>query len=154
MKVKISLKELEKKNVVYIKNIQEGFDRYPNSILEGTEEHVNDVIRKLFSINGVENSYADFYYGTLNEEEKGAVKNILDEKEIILIESFKLCPEDIFIRLNSEILEILLKLTAREVLFSSFYFTKYPCLIWGNYNRRYPVFFKDDSIMNMLLNKI
>ncbi|MBD7911150.1 hypothetical protein [Clostridium cibarium] len=154
MKVKISLKELEKKNVVYIKNIQEGFDRYPNSILEGTEEHVNDVIRKLFSINGVENSYADFYYGRLNEEEKGAVKNILDEKEIILIESFKLCPEDIFIRLNSEILEILLKLTAREVLFSSFYFTKYPCLIWGNYNRRYPVFFKDDSIMNMLLNKI
>ncbi len=152
MKIKITLEELKEANVIYIKNIQEGFNKYPNLILEGTEEYVNNVIRQIYKENGFENSYADFYYGTLDQEEKDRVKLALDEKEIMVIENLQLTSEDIFLRLDSELLEILLKLTASEILFSSFYFTKYPCLIWGNYGKKYPMFFKDDSVMETVKN--
>lgn len=152
--VKISLEQLKNKNVIYIKNIQDGFDKYPNIILEGTEEKVNNAIRKLFSKNGLENSYGDFYYGRLDEESKNKVKSALNEEEIYLIESLQLGKEDIFLRLDSELLEILLKLTSNEILFSTFYFTKYPCTVWGNYNKKYPVFFKDNSAMEILMGEI
>jgi hypothetical protein len=152
--VKTNLEELKKQNVIYIENIQDGFNKYPNMMLEGTEEKINNTIRQLFNINGLENSYADFYYGKLDDETKNKVKAALDEKEITLIESLKLGKEDIFLHLNPELLEILLKLTINEVLFSSFYFTKYPCLVWGNYDKCYPVFFKDDSVMKIIKEQI
>ena len=154
MQVKIYLEELKKENVIYIENIQEGFSKYPNTMLEGTEEYVNNAIRQLFNVNGLENSYADFYYGRLDKEAKNIVKSALDKKEIMVIESLNLSAEDIFVRLNPELLEILLKLTVNEVLFSSFYFAKYPCVVWGNYGKRYPVFFKDDSVMQTVMEQI
>ena len=146
----VRLEEI-KENIIYIKNIQEGFNKYPNKILEGTEEDVNNAIRGLFNTNGIENSYADFYYGKLDQEEKNRVRAALNEKEIMLVESLNLSAEDIFIRLNPELLEIFLKLTASEILFSSFYFTKYPCLVWGNYGHRYPIFFKDELTMKSIM---
>lgn len=82
------------------------------------------------------------------------MKAALDEKEIMVIESLQLSAEDIFVRLNSELLEILLKLTVNEVLFSSFYFTKYPCVVWGNYGERYRVFLKDDFVMQTVMEQI
>ena len=154
MGVKIDLEEFKKKNVIYLENIQEGFNKYPNTMFEGSEDQVNNAIRQLINLNGLENSYADFYYGRLDQEGKNRVKAALDEKEIMVIESLQLSAEDIFIRLNSELLEILLKLTVNEVLFSSFYFAKYPCVVWGNYGKRYPVFFKDDSVMQTIMEQI
>ena len=148
----IMLEEI-KKNIIYIKNIQEGFNKYPNTIIEGTEEDVNNVIRRLINKNGIENSYADFYYGKLDQEEKNRVRAVLNEKEIMLVESLNLSAKDIFIRLNAELVEILLKLTASEILFSSFYFTKYPCLVWGNYGHRYPIFFKDELAMQTIMEE-
>lgn len=153
-KVKISLEELKKKNVIYLDKIQDGFNKYPNMILEGTEDQVNNTIRDLVKANGLDGSYADFYYGRLDEESKNKVKDALDEKEIALIESLKLGEKEIFLRLNPELLEILLKLTAKEVLFSSFYFAKYPCLVWGNYGNKYPIFFKDDFVMKIVMEEI
>jgi hypothetical protein len=147
------LKEI-KENAIYFKNIQEGFNKYPNTMINGTEEYVNGTVRKLFSVNGIENSYADFYYGKLDPEERNRVRAALNEKEIMLIESLKLSSEDIFIGLNSEILDILLKLTSKEILFSSFYFTKYPCMVWGNYGHQYPIFFKDELAMKTILEGI
>ncbi|WP_300380830.1 hypothetical protein [Clostridium sp.] len=152
--VKITLEDLKKQNIIYLKNVQEGFNKYPNMILDGTEDHVNNAIRELVNKNGLENSYADFYYGKLDQESKNKVKGALNEKEIAFIESLKLMKEDIYFQLNSEILEILLKLTVNEVLFSSFYFTKYLCVVWGNYDKKYPVFFKDDSVMKIIMEQI
>jgi hypothetical protein len=152
--IKINLEELKKQNSIYLDNIMDGFNKYPNTTIEGTEEVVNNAIRKLVQANGFENSYGDFYYGRIDEEAKNKVKASLKEEEIALIQSLELVREDIFLRLTPELLEILLKLTAKEVLFSTFYFTKYPCLIWGNYGRKYPVFFKDESVMKIVLEDI
>lgn len=154
MQVKIDLEELKKKSLIYIDNVQDGFNKYRNTMCEGTEDHVNNAIRQLVNANGLENSYADFYYGRLDKDSKNRLKATLDEKEVMLIESLQLSETEIFVRLNTELLEILLKITANEVLFSSFYFTKYPCVVWGNYGKRYPVFFKDDSVMKMVMEEI
>lgn len=154
MTVKMNLEEFKNINVIYIENIQDGFNKYPNLILEGTEEYINNAIKQLININGLENSYADFYYARLDQEGKNIVKAALDEKEIMVIESLQLSSDKIFLGLNPELLEILLKLTANEILFSSFYFVKYPCVIWGNYGKRYPVFFKDISTKDIVVNYI
>ncbi|ERK31139.1 hypothetical protein [Clostridium intestinale] len=151
---KINLEEFKKLNSIYLDNILDGFNNYPNITIEGTEEDVNNAIKSLVDANGFENSYGDFYYGRIDEEAKNKVKASLKEEEIALIQSLELVREDIFLRLTPELLEILLKLTAKEVLFSTFYFTKYPCLIWGNYGRKYPVFFKDESVMKIVLEDI
>ena len=152
--IKISLEEFKKKNVIYLDKIQDGFNKYPNIMLEGTEEYVNDAIRKLFKENGIDNSYADFYYGRLDQEAKNKVQDALNKEEIDFIESLQLNENEIFLRLNQKLLEILLKLTGNEVLFSSFYFAKYPCIVWGNYDKKYPIFFKDKSVMKIVMEEI
>lgn len=151
---KINLEEFKKLNSIYLDNILDGFNNYHNITIEGTEEDVNNAIRMLVQANGFENSYGDFYYGRIDEEAKNKVKASLKAEEIALIESLEMGKEDIFLSLTPEIFEILLKLTAKEILFSSFYFTKYPCLVWGNYGRKYPVFFKDETVMNILKEAI
>ncbi|GKX67391.1 hypothetical protein [Inconstantimicrobium mannanitabidum] len=152
--LKITLEELKDKGIIYIENIQRGFSKYPNLIIEGSEEYVNNAVKQLVAANGIENSYADFYYGRLDEDEKNKVKEALNEREIVIVESLQLSKDDIFVHLNDELLEILLKLTSKEVLFSTFYFTKYPTLVWGNYGRRYPVFFKDEFVMETVKEQI
>lgn len=152
--IKINLEELKKQNSIYLDNIMDGFNKYPNTTIEGTEEVVNNTIRKLVQANGLENSYGDFYYGRIDEEAKIRVKASLSEDEIVLIDSLNLTKDDLFIRLTPRLLEILLKLTAKEILFSTFYFTKYPCLVWGNYGMKYPVFFKDETVMKIVEKEI
>lgn len=152
--LKISLDELKKKNIIYINNIMDGFHKYPNSTIEGTEEEVNNLVRNIVKLNGLENSYADFYYGRLDNEAKDKVKERLNKKEIEFIESLNLDKDNIYLRLNIELLQILLKLTSNEILFSSFYFTKYPCTVWGNYGNKYPIFFKDERVMKIILEEI
>lgn len=150
----VDLEQIKKENAVYIENIQDGFNNYLNIILEGSEEEVNNAIRQLFKYNGIDSSYADFYYGRLDQDAKNKVRSALDEKEILLIESLHLSRNDIFVRLDNELLEILLKLTASEVLFSSFYFTKHPCTVWGNYDRKYPVFFENQDVMKIVTEQV
>ena len=150
----VDLEQIKKENAVYIENIQDGFNNYLNIILEGSEEEVNNAIRQLFKYNGIDSSYADFYYGRLDQDAKNKVRSALDEKEILLIESLHLSSNDIFVRLDNELLEILLKLTASEVLFSSFYFTKHPCTVWGNYDRKYPVFFENQDVMKIVTEQV
>ena len=145
MKNIFTKQEIKKENILYFDNIQKGFDNYKNTIIEGTEEFVNNIIRKLYIKNTEKNSFADFYYGRLNSDEKERVKRALSEDEVKIIEDLNLGKEEIFLRLNNEILEILLKLTTKEILFSTFYFTKSKCTIWGNYNMKYPIFFEDDE---------
>ena len=152
MKNIFTLEEIKKEDVIYFKNIQEGFDNYENTIIEGSEEFVNNIIRMLYLENTLENSFADFYYGRLSEGEKEKIRAALTEEEIKIIQNLNLGYDEIFLRLNEEILEILLKLTAKEILFSTFYFTKSQCAVWGNYNMKYPIFFKNKEELIKLRN--
>ena len=39
------------------------------------------------------------------------------------------------------------RLNSNEILFSSIYFTKEECTIWGNYNKRFPIFYKEEHVL-------
>lgn len=142
---KISLKELKDKGAVYVELIQDGFDMYHYEVLEGNEEYLAEKIRELFKRNGVENSFVDFYYGRLTKTEKESVNQFLNQKQKDYIESLALKETDIYFQLDDMLLEITMHLSAKEALFSTFYFTKYKCTIWGNYNLKYPIFYENEE---------
>jgi hypothetical protein len=142
----------EKVNIRF-ENIYDGFDRFESIMLESmiadiSEEKTIDFISKAYQLNGEDNSYVDFYLSRLN---KGAKNNLLallndEDKEMLKRIINEVSVETIYFKLSSEIIPFITRLSTREVFFCTFYFTKYPCTIWGNYNMQFPVFFdkKDD----------
>lgn len=142
----ISLEDLINKGGIYFKSITEGFDKYDNYTLEGSEEEIFNEIYRFREENGVENSFVDFYYGILKEEEKERIKKILDKDNLSILSKYEELKEVVYLELNDEILKLTAKLNAREALFSTYYFTKNPCTIWGNYGLTYPVFINNDKL--------
>ncbi|KOA18553.1 hypothetical protein CLHOM_34550 [Clostridium homopropionicum DSM 5847] len=136
-------------------NINEGFDKFQNFILKSKgEESKNtdeqkfiEFIEKVFHLNGYENSYVDFYLSKLDEEAKNNLFTLLEEEDRSILKTHinEIKDETIFFRLQKEAVHFITRLCTREILFSTFYFTKFPCTIWGNYNMRFPMFFDDED---------
>lgn len=144
--------ELFKEKVkIRFNNINEGFNRFENYILksesgeskEKDEEKFIEFIEKALQLNGHENSYVDFYLSKLDEEAKSNIFKLLDEEDITILKKYihHIEEETIYFKLQKEAIPFITRLCTREILFSTFYFTKFPCTIWGNYNMRFPIFF-------------
>ena len=136
--------EIRKKGGIVIDNITEGFAKYDYEMLEKTAEEYIELILGLLKLNGEENSYFDFYYNRLNEEEKRFFRISLSVEEKSVFEKMQL-DDGIYYRLTEEIVPLLVGISFREVLFSSFYFCKEPCTIWGNYDKKF-VMFKNRAV--------
>lgn len=147
----ISDQEFLQKNLLHIANIEEGFQKYEYAILSGTEAAYKEFIECAVSMNGEENCYFDFYYTRLKKEEKNRLYGFLTEQERKLIDGMEPA-ESIYYPLTEEWIPLAAKVTAKEQLFSTFYFGRYPCTLWGNYGLRYPVFFKDKGIRKIYGN--
>lgn len=128
------------KGGIYIENIQEGFEHYSCNMLEGTEEEIYNEIYKIREENGIENSYVDFYYGKLAPQERSNLRSNLSAKAISILNMYEYLKQPEFIMLDDDIIYLTAELNVKEILFSTYYFCKYPCTIWGNYNRSYPIF--------------
>jgi hypothetical protein len=124
---------------IYFDNIQEGFDKYDYILMEETKEDIIEEIKSLRDLNGLEYSYVDFYYGKLTPEEKNKLKNGLSPSFIPILQRFENLKEAVIISLTDELLNLTAELNEKEILFSTYYFCKFPCTIWGNYNQKYPV---------------
>lgn len=129
-------------------NINEGFLNFKSKILE--EENYLDgnftgFILECFKSNGIENSYVDFYYYNLSVEDRESLRKLLgkDEKEFLDKHIENLDKSTVYFKLTEEFIEFLTNISLNEILFSTFYFTKIPCTIWGNYNKRFPMFFQE-----------
>lgn len=136
------LETLLEKGAIWFERIEEGFNLYPYYLMEGSEDELYKKLKVLVEKNGYENSYVDFYYGRLTEDAKELVRNALTKEEVAYLDSLDLNHDTIYFPLNETLLEITAKLSVQEVLFSTYYFCKYPCTVWGNYNRKFPVFIK------------
>lgn len=73
----ISVSENDFKDKVSIRfnNITEGINRFENKTLEGDksddfEKSLIGFLEEAVKLNGVENSYVDFYYNILEEDQK------------------------------------------------------------------------------------
>lgn len=140
MKKSIDQSELLKRGAIYFERIEEGFETYEVDYMEGTEEELYQALLSLYHINGESDSFVDFYFFRLSEPEKVAVLESLTVEEKNYLLALEDSNDSVFYPLDDMLLAITAKLSARELLFSTFYFSKEPVTVWGNYQHRYPVF--------------
>ena len=140
--IPISNKEFKEKVTIRFNSINDGFNNYNNKTIEGNEEAFISFLQEAFELNGEDNSYVDFYYNVLNDEDK------------ILLEEFEknYHEKNIYFKLTKESIPFITRLSTREILFSTIYFTKYPCTIWGNYNKSFPIFYHNNNDIQQYLN--
>jgi hypothetical protein len=136
----LTIEQLKEAGAIYLEHIQEGFEYYNYKVVSWNQEEACEHIRKLWLLNGPEHSFADFYYYRLDNEAKKKVNSILNEEEINYIKAISSSWEEIIFPLDEILISIIIKLNNTEMLFSTFYFTKEPCTLWGNYHGEYIVF--------------
>ena len=129
----ISVNENDFKNKVDIRfnNITEGINRFEKQILESDksedfQKSIINFLQEAVKLNGVENSYVDFYYNTLGEEEKSRFKELLnsEDKEFIKEFEYENSEGGIYYNLTLESIPFITRITTQEVLFSTIYFVK------------------------------
>ena len=87
--IPISNKEFKEKVTIRFNSINDGFNNYNNKTIEGTEEAFISFLQEAFELNGAENSYVDFYYNVLNDEDKKKLKELINDEDKILLEKFE-----------------------------------------------------------------
>ena len=157
----ISVNENDFKDKVNIRfnNITEGISRFENKILEADnscdfEQCIIGFLEEAVRLNGVETSYVDFYFNALEDDVKIRFKELLNSEDKEFMKKFedKNSESGIYYNLTLESIPFIVRITTREVLFSTIYFTKEPFTIWGNYNKKFPVFYKEKSVYDKYEN--
>lgn len=162
----MTILELKERGAIYIPNIKEGFSHYRYETLRMDAQEAGDFFRKLWKENGNGNAFVDFYYFRLGEVSKQKVDSMLTEAEREYLHTLsekreylqtrqtereysnnlREDSENFIFTLEDTLLDIIVKLNAGEMLFSTFYFTKEKSTWWGNYNQEYIVFRDSISI--------
>ncbi|MEN8077443.1 hypothetical protein ABFP60_10795 [Clostridioides difficile] len=155
MLIPISEREFKEKVKIKFNNISDGFDRYNNKTLEACnneffESNMLEFLKEAVDLNGIDNSYVDFYYNTLSEDDKNKLKEMLDyeDKEFIRIFEKRNKECGIYFKLSKEAIPFINRINSREILFSTIYFTKASFTIWGNYNKKFPTFYLDNTVFD------
>lgn len=142
----VSKEELKTKGVILLENVRDGFDAYPFFFVKGNAEQLQEFLRCcLLENEGL--AYADFYYGNLTKEQQTEFLRGLSPEERHILKLFATEEEQVYYPLTEEVLPFLSDITAREWLFSTFYFAGNHCTVWGNYDGKYPVFCKDEETL-------
>lgn len=139
-----SKEEIISKGGIYIENIQDGFDKYNYNMLKGTEAELYEKIEELYYKNGSEYAFVDFYYGKLSAEERDNLRKHLSNRAFSILIMYEYLKEPVFLPIDNDILYLTAELNAKELLFCTYYFCKYPCTVWGNYNLSYPMFYNKE----------
>lgn len=164
--LELSEKEFKEKVEIQFKSISEGFDKYKSLLLSPKEtknfqlgeDNYIDLIKNLYNLNN-QNLIVDFYISNLSNEEYKTLYNSLDEKDKYTLELIKNknFSSSYFVVNDESIIDFLVRLCTKEMFFVTFYFTSYPLTIWGNYNLKFPMFYKKEESIHYLeeiLNKI
>ena len=140
----IKINENDFKNNVEIRfnNITDGINRFENKTLESDnsydfEKNMISFLEEAVKLNGIENSYVDFYYNNLEEDEKRRLKQFINSEDKEFIRKFENenGMSGVYFNLTLESIPFITRITSKEVLFSTIYFVKKPFTIWGNYNK-------------------
>nr|WP_317380192.1 hypothetical protein [uncultured Faecalimonas sp.] len=139
----ISRKEAEKAGALLIGSLQEGYACYPALLLRGTKEKMKAF---LLQVTEAQQCYADFYYPSFEEKAQKQFLAGLSDQEREYMQCIECTEGKIYYPLDDEICTFLLDITAREWLFSSFYFTEKRAVLWGNYQMTFPLFCEDEEV--------
>ena len=123
----IPIDEIYFKEKVKIKfdNIIQGFNNYKNK-----------------TIKAIDNK--DFENKMLGFLKEAALLNNIDKKFLMDFKA-KNSTKGVYYKLPIDSIEFINKMNCKEILFSTIYFTKIPCTIWGNYNNKFPIFYKSEN---------
>lgn len=135
----ITKAEMERQGYILITTVKEGFEHYPYIILEGESNPMKYFLHTVLSENK-DAAYGDFYYFRLMDQEQECFRESITEIERKTLLHFMSSEDQIYYPLNAENLDFLADITARNILFSSFYFGQKKAIIWGNYDLKYPLF--------------
>ena len=144
--IPVSSLEFRENVKIRFSNILDGLDNYLNfeiksSSLDNGENKMIDFISEVFELNDCE-AYVDLYFNNLDEEAKDNLLSLCcaDDKEIIT-KQMKLNHDEPYYKVTDKsLIPFLARLNTREVFFVTFYFTKKPLTVWGNYNMTFPCF--------------
>ncbi len=152
----VSKENFKKLVNIRFNNINEGFNNFKNAMLESeslevAEKNIIKFMEEAIILNGEENSYVDIYFSTLKKDDRERLMDLLEEDDRKTMESIKyiLQEDTIYFRLTKEIIPFITRLSTREILFCTVYFTKYPLTVWGNYGKRFRCFFNNDEIFTV-----
>lgn len=141
-------------------NILEGFNNYNNAIIT-TDKIYNEEIEKDFIeffldiLRENKSIIVDYYGNTLNSDEFSKMISFLedDEKNVLIKFRNSSNNDNIYFEIDDiEFLIILIKLSVRGILFSTFYIVKDDITIWSNYDYKFVMFFKEKEIITNYLN--
>lgn len=142
----MSKDKLAKKGAILIENVEDGFRQYESVILKGGKQAMKDFLVRCLEEN-IEQSFADFYYPVLDKDRQKQFEAGLSMEEKAVLLQFGTGQGEIYYPLQKENLDLLHEITARNWLFSTFYFTGHKAAVWGNYNLEYPLFCEESKTL-------
>ena len=143
-------------NAIKVKpiNIIEGLDNFNSAIISdyGSSKE-KEIEAKFYSLLNklYREEYeliVDYYGNKISNEEFNNMISNLNEDEAEFLNRIR---EDknnnsVYFKIeNVEELNLLLKLSLRSILFSTFYFSKEKLTIWSNYDYKFVIFFSEES---------
>lgn len=172
MRIEVLQKEIIARGGFMITQVTDGFDLYPYHIITGDRLKIHELLKKLKDFNGEENSYVDFYFELLSNDEQERIKERLSKegKELLnqfhregkervgqfsiegkgLTQALQENQKPVYFQLTDDMLKLTAELSTTEILFSSYYFCKYPVVVWTNYEGKHPIFYKDKPTQRFL----
>lgn len=146
----MTAEELKGQGAIYFEKITEGFRSYADVKLVMDERRAYDHFKSLKKEYGADHAFADFYYFRLDEESREMVDELLTADEMDYLQIIRPFPEEteeeIIFPLDDRLLQIIVRLNAREMLFSTIYFVqpdpegRRRTSWWGNYGHEYICF--------------
>ena len=125
--------------------LQEAMRSGRQEMAEGDEEALETYICRLLEENGRENTYFDFYFGTLSQEERSRAETVLSSEQVRFLHAYGLpdSREDVYFPFEESLFAIALRFSVTQMLFSTFYFPRLRKTVWGSYEGKFIVFSYD-----------
>lgn len=132
--------QLTEKGGLYFERITQGMERYRWESRYLSPAMARQLLRELWQENGDTDAYVECYYPFLERESQEKVLSVLTGEQQSYLETLAEQKEELILPLDENLLDIAISLNDREMLFFTFYFTKNPCTVWGNYKQEYIIF--------------
>lgn len=115
------------------------------------EDRFINFMRNAYELNKHAPIVVEVYFDEISSVDIIRILSILDYRDkIIFIDLIRnnQCNFHFYLAMNEEIICLLTKLSTRELLFSTFFFTGASMAVAGNFDLSFPIFFKDKSLFD------
>lgn len=137
----ISQEQLIKQGYLFFERIETGFAECDFHMLTGSTQEVRRAVLQCIEESTWDHSCVDFYFSALTKEEKDLVGQALLPEQVEYLRNMQIQPGQIYFQLTPRLFDITFYLSITEILFSTYYFRRPTCTVWGNYGKKFPAFY-------------